>query len=177
MKTKLLTVSVAMALAMAATSASAVNFTGYVRSGVGVSKDGATQSWMIPYVGRLGNEADTYRFGRGDGHDTVIDDSWNTGALDRIELKSGITLADIRLQRVNGDLVLTIRETGDTLTVKNQFADARFRIEELALADPANQARMADGIATGLAACMMELRADKGEGAVSGPFRPSVQDQ
>ncbi len=60
MKTKLLTVSVAMALAMAATSASAVNFTGYVRSGVGVSKDGATQSWMIPYVGRLGNEADTY---------------------------------------------------------------------------------------------------------------------
>ena len=51
------------------------------------------------------------------------------------------------------------------------------REEELALADPANQARMADGIATGLAACMMELRADKGEGAVSGPFRPSVQDQ
>lgn len=60
MKAKLLASSVAIALALTATSASAVNFTGYFRSGVGVSKDGATQSWMIPYVGRLGNEADTY---------------------------------------------------------------------------------------------------------------------
>lgn len=96
---------------------------------------GNSVEWGGSYVYEAGNEADTYRFGRGDGHDTVIDDSWSTGALDRIELKSGITLADIRLQRVNGDLVLTIRDTGDTLTVKNQFADARFRIEELALAD------------------------------------------
>ncbi|MFC3911943.1 maltoporin [Pseudaeromonas sharmana] len=60
MKTKLITAAVAAALALTATSASAVNFTGYFRSGVGISKDGATQSWMIPYVGRLGNEADTY---------------------------------------------------------------------------------------------------------------------
>jgi maltoporin len=60
MKAKLLATSVAIALALTATSASAVNFTGYFRSGVGVSQDGATQSWMIPYVGRLGNEADTY---------------------------------------------------------------------------------------------------------------------
>lgn len=60
MKAKLLSASVAMALAMTATAASAVDFHGYFRSGVGVSQDGATQSWMIPYVGRLGNEADTY---------------------------------------------------------------------------------------------------------------------
>ena len=57
---KMLATSVAMALALTATSASAANFTGYFRSGVGVSQDGSTQSWMIPYVGRLGNEADTY---------------------------------------------------------------------------------------------------------------------
>lgn len=60
MKAKLLSASVAMALALTATAASAVDFHGYVRSGVGVSQDGSTQSWMIPYVGRLGNEADTY---------------------------------------------------------------------------------------------------------------------
>ena len=60
MKAKMLATSVAMALALTATSASAANFTGYFRSGVGVSQDGSTQSWMIPYVGRLGNEADTY---------------------------------------------------------------------------------------------------------------------
>ncbi|GAA4502295.1 maltoporin [Pseudaeromonas paramecii] len=60
MKAKLLSATVAMALAMTATTASAVDFHGYFRSGVGVSQDGSTQSWMIPYVGRLGNEADTY---------------------------------------------------------------------------------------------------------------------
>lgn len=60
MKAKMLATSVAMALALTATSASAVTFSGYFRSGVGVSQDGSTQSWMIPYVGRLGNEADTY---------------------------------------------------------------------------------------------------------------------
>ena len=44
MKAKMLATSVAMALALTATSASAANFTGYFRSGVGVSQDGSTQS-------------------------------------------------------------------------------------------------------------------------------------
>ncbi|MGL4206805.1 MAG: maltoporin LamB [Aeromonadaceae bacterium] len=60
MKAKLLATSVAMALALTATSASAVNFTGYFRSGVGVSKDGSIQEWQKTKVGRLGNESDTY---------------------------------------------------------------------------------------------------------------------
>ncbi|WP_409422236.1 maltoporin [Pseudaeromonas sp. ZJS20] len=60
MKAKLLSASVAMALAMTATAASAVDFHGYFRSGVGVSKDGGTTEWNKNYVGRLGNEADTY---------------------------------------------------------------------------------------------------------------------
>ena len=40
MKAKMLATSVAMALALTATSASAVTFSGYFRSGVGVSTDG-----------------------------------------------------------------------------------------------------------------------------------------
>ena len=40
MKAKILATSVAIALALTATSASAANFTGYFRSGVGVSTDG-----------------------------------------------------------------------------------------------------------------------------------------
>ncbi len=60
MKAKLLATSVAMALALTATSASAVDMHGYFRSGVGVSKDGSTQEWKKSVVGRLGNEADTY---------------------------------------------------------------------------------------------------------------------
>ena len=57
MKAKLLATSVAMALALTATSASAVDMHGYFRSGVGVSKDGSTQEWKKSVVGRLGNEA------------------------------------------------------------------------------------------------------------------------
>ena len=36
------------------------DFHGYFRSGVGVSKDGAEASWNKTYLGRLGNEDDTY---------------------------------------------------------------------------------------------------------------------
>lgn len=63
---KLLSVSIAMALAMAAQSASAVDFTGYFRSGVGINQDGGQKAlyfgnnYSVNYVGRLGNEYDTY---------------------------------------------------------------------------------------------------------------------
>lgn len=60
MKAKLLSSCVAMALALTATSASAVNFNGYFRSGVGVSTDGKMQTANKQLVGRLGNEDDTY---------------------------------------------------------------------------------------------------------------------
>jgi len=60
MKAKLLSASVAMALAMTATAASAVDFHGYFRSGVGVSNDGGLQTYQKQMVGRLGNEDDTY---------------------------------------------------------------------------------------------------------------------
>ncbi|HND28283.1 MAG TPA: calcium-binding protein, partial [Pseudomonadales bacterium] len=87
---------------------------------------------------------DSYRFGRGDGHDTVIADSWQQSAADRIELKAGVTPADVRLERlrsindwrVGEDLKLTIRDTGETLTVKNHFdASNRHAVEEILFTD------------------------------------------
>jgi len=89
------------------------------------------------------SEGDTYRFGRGDGHDTLIEDSWVQDATDRIELKAGLAPQDVRLERVrtvNGwqvsdDLKLTILDTGETLTVKNHFNESnRFAVEEIAFA-------------------------------------------
>lgn len=91
-----------------------------------------------------GTGSDTYRFGRGDGHDTIIEDSWIAGETDRIELKAGLAPDDVRLERVrtvNGwqvseDLRITIRDTGETLTVKNHFNESnRFAVEEIAFAD------------------------------------------
>ncbi|MDP2170096.1 MAG: putative Ig domain-containing protein [Rhodocyclaceae bacterium] len=89
-------------------------------------------------------EGDTYRFGRGDGHDTIIEDSWQQNETDRIELKAGVLPSDVRVERVrsvNGwqvseDLKITIRDTGETLIVKNHFNESnRFAVEEIAFAD------------------------------------------
>ncbi len=89
-------------------------------------------------------EGDTYRFGRGDGNDIVMDDSWMTAETDRIELKAGLRPSDVRLEQrptVNGwqvsdDLRLTIRDTGETLTVKNHFNESnRHAVEVIAFSD------------------------------------------
>ncbi len=89
-------------------------------------------------------ERDTYYFGRTNGHDIIIEDSWLLDQIDRIVLKPGVAPDDIRLERVRSvdgwkiedDLRLTIRDTGDTLTVKRQFdASNRHAVEEIVFAD------------------------------------------
>lgn len=93
-------------------------------------------------MGRTGG--DTYRFGRGDGHDTIIENSWRLEETDRIELKPGIDSEDVRLERVQAresgwlrsdDLVLTIRDTGETITIRNHFGADRYAVEEIVFAD------------------------------------------
>lgn len=91
-----------------------------------------------------GSGADTYYFGRGDGHDTIIEDSWSQGEVDRIEFKAGVSPDDVRLERVrtesgwqvSDDLKITVRDTDETLTVKNHFnASNRYAVEEIVFAD------------------------------------------
>ena len=61
MKAKWLPIAAAVTAALASASASAVDFHGYMRSGVGVSSDGDMQTVIKKTkVGRLGHEADTY---------------------------------------------------------------------------------------------------------------------
>lgn len=63
MNTSLRTLSVALAVALTSPSVLAIekiDFHGYLRSGVGVSRDGGMEEWQKNKVGRLGNEADTY---------------------------------------------------------------------------------------------------------------------
>lgn len=60
MNAKWLPIAAAVTAALASASASAVDFHGYFRSGVGVSGDGDMQTWSKQKVGRLGNEDDTY---------------------------------------------------------------------------------------------------------------------
>ena len=60
MKAKWLPISAAVIMALGSASASAVDFHGYMRSGVGVSDNGGMQTLNKMRVGRLGNENETY---------------------------------------------------------------------------------------------------------------------
>ena len=95
----------------------------------------------IDFGGRLydaSGEGDTYLFGRGDGNDTIIENGWSGSGVDRVEFKSGLAPEDVRLERirtvvgwqVTDDLRITIRDTGETLTVTGHF-NGRSAIEEI----------------------------------------------
>ncbi len=112
-------------------------------AGHDVLRGGGSSAWGDQISDRHG-EGDTYRFGRGDGHDLVIEDSWMEAASDRIELKAGLQPSDVQLERVitvqgwkvSDDLKITILDTGETLTVKNHFGDGhRHAVEAIAFAD------------------------------------------
>ena len=60
MTAKWLPISAAVIMALGSASASAVDFHGYMRSGVGVSDNGKMQTISKERVGRLGNEDETY---------------------------------------------------------------------------------------------------------------------
>ncbi|KAA8997331.1 maltoporin [Affinibrenneria salicis] len=60
MNTPLRTLSIAVTMALISPSLSAIDFHGYLRSGVGVSGNGSQEEWQKNKLGRLGNESDTY---------------------------------------------------------------------------------------------------------------------
>jgi VCBS repeat-containing protein len=68
------------------------------------------------------NGNDTYIFGRGDGHDTIIDGD-NTLNTDTLKFKDDIVPGDIAVSRSNDDLILTIKDTGDSVTIRNHFQE------------------------------------------------------
>jgi len=92
-----------------------------------------------------GAEGDTYIWGRGYDDDEIEDLAYpfSEGTdVDRIEFTSDIAPEDIQLSRPLGtdDLVFTIGDTGETLTVRNQFSQHTvglnyFAIEEFRFAD------------------------------------------
>ncbi|WP_280513962.1 calcium-binding protein [Ruminiclostridium herbifermentans] len=69
--------------------------------------------------GGIGN--DTYIFRLGFGEDTIEDTGNATGSIDTIKFEEGINLENVSLRRVNRDLEITVNNTSDKLTIKNQF--------------------------------------------------------
>ena len=79
---------------------------------------------------------DTYLFGRGDGQD-VITRYYSSGGTDVIRLKAGVNPDDVKLYRssVGHDLVVLIKDTGESIRVKNWATDSSGQIERIEFAD------------------------------------------
>ena len=77
-----------------------------------------------------GQGADTYVFGRGDGQDVILNSFEQR--LDRLQLGSGIGLADVELLVEGSDLLLTLPGSSDSVRVSGYFQMApqdRLRID------------------------------------------------
>jgi len=109
-----------------------------------------------------GDGADTIRFGLGDGQDVLTtDNDWAAwygryynnqahiaAANNTVELKAGIAPENVKLTRVDRDLVISIRGTTDTLTVK-YFIESGFGATPLPTQFNLLAIRFADGSSWG----------------------------
>ncbi|WP_276617279.1 calcium-binding protein, partial [Pseudomonas syringae] len=89
-----------------------------------------------------GKGSDTYVFGKGYGRDTINNYSYNDTTLDKLDIVrlEGLTKDDVSIRRESDDLVIQIRQTGETLRVSSHF-----------YSDPSygyaiNQLQFADGV-------------------------------
>ena len=109
------------------------NDTIYGREGNDVLVGGTGNDWLS---GDYGN--DTYVFNKGDGNDTIRDHemSSTSGKSDRIIFGEGINPDDVRLERVENDLVIRYTEK-DSVTVKDAYyyTDGRCFVENIEFAD------------------------------------------
>ncbi|MDI6529519.1 calcium-binding protein, partial [Pseudomonas otitidis] len=86
--------------------------------------------------GGAGN--DTYRFERGWGSDTINSYDSTANKLDAIEFGTGIAASDILITRSGNDLVLSLSDTADRITVSYYFsydATTPYTVEEIRFAD------------------------------------------
>ncbi|KGM40739.1 hypothetical protein JY96_13665 [Aquabacterium sp. NJ1] len=98
-----------------------------------------------------GPGADTYLFGRGDGQDTVMA-GWGDlpGVIDTVRLGSDISLADVDLSTQNGDLLITLFGSSDSVTLSGYFNTPFDRTPLITFADglsldAASAGNLADG--------------------------------
>ncbi|KQV97588.1 calcium-binding protein [Rhizobacter sp. Root1221] len=82
-----------------------------------------------------GAGSDTYHFGRGDGRDTVIDGPSQPGEHNRLQLGTGITLSDVSFTLENGDLVVSLKGSTDSVRITNYFGPGPNERIDIAFAD------------------------------------------
>ncbi|MGD9685492.1 MAG: putative Ig domain-containing protein [Desulfobacter sp.] len=82
---------------------------------------------------------DTYLFGFGDGHDTIIENAGKTENRDVIRFKEGVAPSDVLFQAVSGyygsDLKILLGDGSDTIVIKNWFYSDQYKIERFEFSD------------------------------------------
>lgn len=81
-----------------------------------------------------GGGGDKYLFDLGFGQDTIFDDGLSTDAADEIVFGDGITADEVQLSRVNADLLLTVGNGDNSITVET-FYNSDHQIEAVKFAD------------------------------------------
>ncbi|MDE4176264.1 calcium-binding protein [Phaeobacter sp. PT47_59] len=88
-----------------------------------------------------GQGSDAYIWHKGDGHDHVIDDSNGIASIDVLYLMD-VAPGEITLSRVDGtstDLLITIPETGETISIHNQLGYGSDGLEWIQFSDGTRQ--------------------------------------
>jgi len=81
-----------------------------------------------------GAGSDTYRFARGDGADRISDSGFDPGDVDTLEFGEGIAWSELSRQIVDGNLILSLTGTADSVTITS-FDRPEVGIERLRFAD------------------------------------------
>ncbi|WP_338335661.1 calcium-binding protein, partial [Xanthomonas citri] len=79
--------------------------------------------------------SDTYVFNKGDGHDTVVETSYYSGAIDRVSFGSELRLEDAVFMRSGNDLLIALRDSEDQLAVAGWFSSEAAQVEYLDFRD------------------------------------------
>jgi len=87
-----------------------------------------------------GAGADVYLFGRGDGHDWIIDNFFPNGPFseDRLQFGPQIALFDVGVSRSYDDLLLNVGTAGESVGVAGYFSDPSKRLASIVFADGAS---------------------------------------
>ncbi|HBS58919.1 MAG TPA: hypothetical protein DEA44_06620, partial [Firmicutes bacterium] len=84
---------------------------------------------------RGGTGDDIYIYGLGSGNDTIENYVDNTGGIDIVQFGAGLTIDSFDYLQTGDDLVLRIKETGETLVLRNWFEGGASQVSKFVFAD------------------------------------------
>ncbi|MDU3910256.1 calcium-binding protein, partial [Kluyvera ascorbata] len=97
-------------------------------SGNDVLAGGRGNDWLTGHYG-----SDTYLFNAGDGQDTIVEKASYSNDVDRLILGEGLLTENTILQRSGKNLMISFRDSTDSLCLKDYFYSEgnRYRVEEI----------------------------------------------